>query len=242
MADFLKRLVTVQVPVHRLRKERRNLMVFASVAAVLAMYSTFQSVSLTGTARPAAPMEQVEAEAPAQPERVSSGVDSASPAPLETRRYRVIAEHLAKRYLVSVEAMQGMVEAAHRAGEQVGLDPLLIIAVMAVESRFNPIAESVAGAKGLMQVIPKYHLEKFEPWGGEKAALEPRANILVGAMILREYLNRTGNLSTALQLYAGAPGEGAGGYAQKVMSERQRLAQVVAQLPGQPGRRATLPA
>ena len=37
---------------------------------------------------------------------------------------------------------------AHAAGHQIGIDPLLIIAVMAVESRFNPIAESVAGAKG----------------------------------------------------------------------------------------------
>jgi soluble lytic murein transglycosylase-like protein len=236
MADFLKRLVMVQVPAHRLRKERRNLMVFASVAAVLAVFSFIQTLSLPGSP------QVTEAETPVQSDRPVSAADTTTPAPVESRRNRVIAEHLAKRYLVSVQATQEMVEAANHAGERVGLDPLLIIAVMAVESRFNPIAESVAGAKGLMQVIPKYHLDKFEPWGGEKAALDPRANILVGAMILREYVNRTGNVVAALQLYSGASDGTGGSYSQKVMNERQRLAQVVAQSRVQPGRRATMPA
>ena len=110
-----------------------------------------------------------------------------------------------------------------------GLDPLLIIAVMAVESRFNPLAESVAGAKGLMQVIPKYHWDKF-PVAEDYAVLEPRNNIVAGAKVIREYLHRTGNLVAALQMYAGAPADPDNGYASKVLAEQQRLQQVVRQV------------
>jgi len=107
------------------------------------------------------------------------------------------------------------------------LDPLLILAVMAVESSFNPIAESVMGAKGLMQVIPQYHQDKLRsPQGGELNVLDPETNILVGAKVLREYASRTGNdLAAALGLYAGAGPAPDNPYASKVLTERQRLEQ-----------------
>lgn len=144
-------------------------------------------------------------------------------------RYRALAEFLAKRYRVSQEVTFDLVTFAHAAGHQLGLDPLLIIAVIAVESRFNPIAESVSGAKGLMQVIPKYHTEKLKEHGGEHLVFDPETNILVGSQILKEYLGRTGSLNTALQMYAGALNDGQDGYTTKVMSEKQRLQQVLNQ-------------
>ena len=147
-------------------------------------------------------------------------------------RYRAIAQFLAQRYRVSQDATFDLVSFAHAAGYQMGLDPLLIIAVIAVESRFNPIAESVAGAKGLMQVIPKYHPEKLQPHGGEEAVFDPQTNILVGAQILKEYLTRTGSLTTALQMYAGASSDLEDAYSLKVMSEKQRLQQVVNRIRG----------
>ncbi|MGQ0750808.1 MAG: transglycosylase SLT domain-containing protein [Betaproteobacteria bacterium] len=147
-------------------------------------------------------------------------------------RYRAIAQFLAQRYRVSQDATFDLVSFAHAAGYQMGLDPLLIIAVIAVESRFNPIAESVAGAKGLMQVIPKYHPEKLQPHGGEQAVFDPQTNIFVGAQILKEYLTRTGSLTTALQMYAGAASDLEDAYSLKVMSEKQRLQQVVNRIKG----------
>lgn len=147
-------------------------------------------------------------------------------------RYRVLAEFVAKRYRVSQDVTLGLVTFAHAAGHKLGLDPLLIIAVIAVESRFNPIAESGAGAKGLMQVIPKYHTEKLEEFGGEHAVFDPQTNILVGSKILKEYLRRTGNLSIALQMYAGALNDGEDAYTVKVMNEKQRLQQAVNQSKG----------
>ena len=146
----------------------------------------------------------------------------------ENRRYRALAEFLAKRYKVSQTVTLDLVTIAHQAGRQMGLDPLLIIAVMAVESRFNPIAESVVGAKGLMQIIPKYHLDKFREFGGEQyAVFDPETNILVGARILKEYLSRTGSLDDALQMYVGASSFDDDVYTSKVMGEKERLQQVL---------------
>jgi soluble lytic murein transglycosylase-like protein len=155
----------------------------------------------------------------------------AQPTP-EDSRLKALAEFLARRYKVSQSVTLDLVTIAHGAGQQLGLDPLLIIAVMAIESRFNPIAESVAGAKGLMQVIPKYHVEKFRAFGGEQyAVFDPETNIRVGARILKEYLSRTGHLESALQMYAGALDDDEDTYTGKVMNEKQRLQQVWRKLP-----------
>jgi soluble lytic murein transglycosylase-like protein len=145
----------------------------------------------------------------------------------ENQRYRALSEFLAKRYKVSQAVTHDLVTIAHAAGHQVGLDPLLIIAVISVESRFNPIAESVAGAKGLMQIIPKYHTDKFREFGGVSAVFDPEANILVGSKIIKEYLKRTGDLNAALQMYGGAVADEESGYFVKVMTEKERLQQVL---------------
>jgi soluble lytic murein transglycosylase-like protein len=164
--------------------------------------------------------------APAEPVSAPAAVEAPRADPNEGR-YRALAQFLAQRYRVSQDATLDLVSFAHAAGYQMGLDPLLIIAVIAVESRFNPIAESVAGAKGLMQVIPKYHPEKLQPHGGEQAVFDPQTNILVGSQILKEYLARTGSLTSALQMYAGASSDLEDAYSAKVMIEKQRLQQVI---------------
>ena len=153
---------------------------------------------------------------------------------VDEARYRALSEFVARRYRVSQDAAFDLVTLAHGAGHQLQLDPLLIIAVIAVESRFNPIAESRAGAKGLMQIIPKYHGDKLEEFGGEQAVFEPSANINVGAKILKEYLHRTGNLGIALQMYAGALSDDEDQYTRKVLNERFRLQQVVSPSPQRP--------
>jgi Transglycosylase SLT domain len=152
---------------------------------------------------------------------------SVSPALIEQR---AVTEFIAKRYRVAQDAAAGFVATAYRAGGESKVDPLLILAVMAVESRYNPIAESNMGAKGLMQVIPKFHADKLVEHGGESALLDPEVNIQVGAQILREYLRRVGETETALQMYAGAIDEPTSGYAFKVLAERARLEQMLKQV------------
>jgi len=139
----------------------------------------------------------------------------------------VLAKYLARRFLIAGEATERMVGAAYRAAHEVGLDPLLVLAVISVESRFNPIAESVMGAKGLMQIIPRFHPAKVLAAGGESALWDPERNIEIGAWILQEYVYRTGTLEAGLQFYNGAFGDASALYARKVMTERDRLSDVV---------------
>jgi soluble lytic murein transglycosylase-like protein len=139
------------------------------------------------------------------------------------REKRAVIDHIARRYRVAEEAISGYVATAYYAGAVHSVDPLLILAVMAIESRYNPVAESVMGAKGLMQVIPKFHLEKLSHHGGEHALLVPEVNILVGTQILREYHRRLGDLESALQMYAGALDDPTSQYSAKVLAERARL-------------------
>jgi len=143
--------------------------------------------------------------------------------PLEAQQ-RAIAGYIKRKYGVSTEVVQDLVKTAFAAGKRYGVDPLLVVAIMAVESSYNPIAESFAGAKGLMQIIPKYHLEKFAEYGGEQAVFDPRVNILVGARIVREYLlMNSGDLLAALQTYAGAITDRGATYTQRVLNEKDHL-------------------
>ncbi|HUF79698.1 MAG TPA: transglycosylase SLT domain-containing protein [Burkholderiales bacterium] len=151
--------------------------------------------------------------------------------PTEESRHRAVSEFVATRYRVSREVALDLVGQAHRVGKELNLDPLLIVAIIAIESSFNPIAESVAGAKGLMQIIPKYHADKLQAFGGPEAIFDPATNIRVGAQILKEYLRLTGHLGSALQMYAGALSDNEDLYTRKVLGMKQRLQYVAAQTP-----------
>jgi soluble lytic murein transglycosylase-like protein len=188
--------------------------------------------------------EPVEKVLPALPSLVvdqladaSGGATSVAESPL-SREQQAVAEYIAKRYRVAEEVVAQFVDIAYRAGEQHRVDPLLILAVMAIESRYNPVAESVAGARGLMQVIPKYHPEKLDRHGGEEALLEPEVNITIGAQILREYQRRFGDIETALQVYAGAFDEPTSRYANKVFAEKALLDALRAKLRNKSGQSA----
>ena len=158
---------------------------------------------------------------PADAMGAAAGASAADPA------QEVLIHYLSRRFFVAATATGRMVAAAHRAADEVGLDPLLVLAVIAVESRFNPIAESSMGAKGLMQIIPRFHLDKLRAAGGEDAVFDPEANIHVGSRILQEYVYRYGTLEAGLQQYNGASRDSNAYYAQRVMAERGRLEEVM---------------
>ncbi len=154
-------------------------------------------------------------------------MEASAPAP-EDRKMRAMSDYLGKRYFVSTEAIQRLVEMAFAVGHEVNIDPLLILAVMAVESRFNPIAESNSGAQGLMQVIPKYHTDKLPDSQSDSSFLNPAVNVRVGAKVLKDYIGRSGgDLQTGLQMYNGSPWDSTAQYASKVIAEKERLRQVL---------------
>jgi soluble lytic murein transglycosylase-like protein len=164
------------------------------------------------------------AEAADDASAVSDGTaNSALPETVQEREQQALAEFIAKRWRIAETAATSFVSIAYRAGKRYSVDPVLILSVVAIESRFNPVAESVVGAKGLMQIIPKYHLDKLLDHGGEEALLDPEVNIHVGAQILHEYYRRLQDQEAALQRYAGAFDEPTSRYAAKVFEERMRL-------------------
>ncbi len=139
-----------------------------------------------------------------------------------TALYRRLGAYVAHRFKISAIVATEIVAKAHAIGHQLKLDPLLILAVISVESRFDPAAQSNMGAKGLMQVMPRWHADKLEAVGGEERVFDPESNIMVGARILKEYLLPTGNVTDALQRYLGATSEEmAAEYSDKVSRERE---------------------
>lgn len=137
-----------------------------------------------------------------------------------------VAQFIAERYRLAFDQTQELVGHAYRIARDAKLDPWLVLAVISVESSFNPKAQSHQGAQGLMQVLTRVHADKFAPFGGAAAAFDPLANMRVGTQILKEYLARAGgSVEDALKSYVGAallPHDG--GYGAKVLFERERIA------------------
>ncbi len=136
----------------------------------------------------------------------------------------MVADYLANKYRADPARVREYVAHVVEVSKEVNLDPILLVAVMAIESNFNPNAQSFAGAQGLMQVMTKVHLDKYAPYGGPKAAFKPEANIRVGAYILKNYIAMSGSMQRGLRYYVGGPAVSAdGGYVGKVLREREYL-------------------
>lgn len=145
------------------------------------------------------------------------------------KQQAAVAYWLSKKYRIAPEPLSALVAEAFEAGARAKLEPTLILAVMAVESGFNPFAQSPVGAQGLMQVMTKVHTDKFENFGGKLATFDPVTNLRVGVKVLQECIARAGSTEGGLKLYVGAGNnEGDDGYAGKVLAEYNRLQQVAA--------------
>ena len=141
-----------------------------------------------------------------------------------SRQQAAVAMWLSRRYRVAPEPISRLVQEAWQVGQRAGLDPTLILAIMAVESSFNPFAQSHVGAQGLMQVMTKIHNDKYEAFGGNHAAFDPVTNLRVGVQVLKECIARAGSLEAGLRFYVGAANlADDGGYADKVLSEQSSL-------------------
>lgn len=150
------------------------------------------------------------------------------PVPVLDARMRKALDYTARRYKLSPHALEPIFFAAKRAAHEAGIDPLLVIAVIGVESGFNPLSGSVMGAQGLMQIIPRYHADKLERenQAGEAAKLalfDPVINVRVGTQVLHEYIRASGGVVEGLQQYVGAVDDPDEGYAAKVLAELDRL-------------------
>ena len=143
------------------------------------------------------------------------------------KQQAAVAYWLSKKYRVAPEPLSALVTEAYEIGARTKLDPTLILAIMAIESGFNPFAQSSVGAQGLMQVMTRVHTDKYDNFGGHFAAFDPVTNLRVGVKVLQECIARAGSLEGGLRYYVGAANlADDGGYASKVLAEHARLRQV----------------
>ncbi len=163
----------------------------------------------------------------AEPEAIQRAT-AANPKELN-RQQAAVAYWIARRYNVAPEPISRLVQEAWSVGQHMGVEPTLVLAVMAIESGFNPFAQSHVGAQGLMQVMTRIHHDKYAIFGGQNAAFDPITNLRVGVQVLRDCIRRAGSLEGGLKYYVGAanlPDDG--GYGAKVLAEQAYLRQVAA--------------
>ena len=178
-------------------------------------------------------------------DRQDGGIDdgapdtsSSTPAAL-TKEQASVAYWLSKKYNVAHDPMRALVAEVYTSGKRNKIDPTLILAVMAIESRFNPYAQSSAGAQGLMQVMTKVHIAQYDDFGGKLAAFHPVTNMNVGVKVLKDCITRAGSVEGGLKHYVGAANmTHDGGYGAKVMAEYRRI-QAAAGNPRKPTDNAT---
>lgn len=134
---------------------------------------------------------------------------------------------LSKRYRVATDAVRMLVSTSYAAADETKLDPLLILAVISVESKFNPFAEGTFGARGLMQVRFEGYPGKLRKAGSAGELFDPAANIRLGARILKDCLVLDGSLESALNRYAGDAATGNSyGYRSRIMAEYRQLQRI----------------
>jgi len=140
------------------------------------------------------------------------------------RQQAAVANYLTRRYRVAPEPIARLVQEAWAAGQRARLEPTLILAVMAVESGFNPFAQSPVGAQGLMQVMTRVHDDKYEAFGGNRAAFDPVTNLRVGVQVLKDAVRRGGSVAEGLRMYVGAANlVDDSGYTARVLAEQEQL-------------------
>src|ERR1700744_700745 len=147
----------------------------------------------------------------------ASGVEASSDIPqvanVETVLWRQFRVNRPESALIA----QAVMSAASR----YAVSPIILLAVIATESSFDRHAVSIAGAKGLMQILPAAHPQLVS---SDHDLSEPTEKIRIGSSILREYLDASGgDLAVALKTYSG----GGRGYAQRVAFRMREFSAVL---------------
>jgi len=105
---------------------------------------------------------------------------------------------------------RALAEAIWHESKKHALDPLVILAVIKIESEFRPAAVSPYGARGLMQLLPAvaHSLAEdadLDAWEGETSLHDPVTNIKLGAFYLARLKEKFGDLTVALTAYNRGP-------------------------------------
>jgi soluble lytic murein transglycosylase-like protein len=157
---------------------------------------------------------------------VPAAVDAAKAAVVRSEAEKgALARFISAEYKTSTPLALRIVNAVYAAATRYELSPSLMLAIISRESTFNPRATSGYGAQGLMQVVPRFHMDKLQEARAvtaEASLFHPETNIDVGARILAEYIDAESDLPRALLKYSGK----ASRYIEKVMQQRDAFERV----------------
>ncbi|WGL18496.1 lytic transglycosylase domain-containing protein [Microbulbifer bruguierae] len=117
------------------------------------------------------------------------------------------------RYIKDPQERMHVLKAIHREATRAGLQPEIVLAVIQIESAFNPYAVSRVGAQGMMQVMPFWKNEIGRP---DDNLINMDTNLRYGCTILKHYIAKAkGNMPNALAYYNGSYGRHT--YSRKVL-------------------------
>lgn len=135
---------------------------------------------------------------------------------------------LSRRYRVSPEPLAALVTEAWSVADRSQVPPTLILAIMAIESKFNPFAAGTQGAMGLMQINPAEHVSALEPFGGRLAVFDPVTNLRFGTRLLQDLILQSESVEDALRKYAAQSGQAEDSrYVERVLNEQKLLEKLI---------------
>lgn len=144
----------------------------------------------------------------------------------EARQAAGVVQWLRDRFKVPAEMAARITDHVHEAAEKTGLSPALLLAVIGVESRFQPAAQAKASDGdrhvGLMQLSVRWHAKRFS---SPLMYTDPRENILAGAALMSELVRAKGSTKGALAAFNGST-KGCDAYCRKIeaLQEEARVA------------------
>ena len=158
------------------------------------------------------------------PQRNAASRTTAKSPKTLTAEQLLVTRWLSRKYRVSADPLSAMVAEAWALGERSQLPPSLILAVMAIESRFNPFASSNQGHVGLMQIELQAHAEALLQFGGPLSAFDPLTNVRLGVRHLQGLIQQTETPEEALALYGLSSGfSDEGQFVERVLAEQQAI-------------------
>lgn len=140
--------------------------------------------------------------------------------------------HLATRYITSqsphIDKDRGywLAEQIYASARLFSVDPHMLLALIKVESRFDSTAASPHGARGLMQIVPRYHRQRIAEARSifQAGILDTRVNLYVGASFLSDLLDES-TVTEALQRYNGSTQKRK--YARTVLAEYREIQRTI---------------
>lgn len=142
---------------------------------------------------------------------------------LRRNKRQKMIRYLMNNYRLQERDARILVRSADANAHKYKIDLELLMAIIFVESTYKTSVQSNKGAIGLMQVVPKWHLDKIARYGDVDVLYDIRVNIAIGTEILMEYLEKEGDMRQALHRYNGSRNDKTLKYSNRVLKKYNEL-------------------